>query len=115
MAQRTEITLIDDIDGKAADETVKFALDGVHYEIDLAERNARKLRASLQAWASKARRARGGTSARRSPSSSGGARQHNERLAAIREWAKKNGHQVSGRGRIAASVQEAYDVAHQGR
>lgn len=89
MAQRTEITLIDDIDGKAADETVKFALDGVDYEIDLAERNARKLRASLQGWASKARRARGGTGTRRNAPSAAGAHQHGERLAAIRGWAIK--------------------------
>lgn len=112
MAQRTEITLIDDIDGKVADETVRFALDGVHYEIDLAERNARKLRASLQEWAGKARRARGDSSARRSPSLAVNARQHSERLAAIREWAKSTGHPVSDRGRIPASVQQAYNDAH---
>lgn len=112
MAQRTEITLIDDIDGKVADETVQFALDGVHYEIDLADRNARKLRASLQEWTSKARRARGGTSTRRNPTPTVGARQHSERLAAIREWAKNNSFPVSDRGRIAASVQQAYDHAH---
>lgn len=113
MSQRTEITLIDDIDGKTADETVRFAVDGVAYEIDLAERNARKLRASLQEWASKARRTRGGVNAKKGPSSTAGARQHSERLAAIREWAKNTGHPVSDRGRIAGSVQQAYDDAHQ--
>ena len=33
-------------------------------------------------------------------------------LAAVRDWAKSNGHQVSARGRISAAVQEAYDAAH---
>ena len=33
--------LVDDLDGGDADETVKFALDGVQYEIDLSERQRR--------------------------------------------------------------------------
>ena len=32
----------------------------------------------------------------------------------MREWAKSNGHQVSDRGRISVTVQEAYDAAHEG-
>lgn len=36
--------LVDDLDGGDADETVKFALDGVQYEIDLSASNAGKLR-----------------------------------------------------------------------
>ena len=34
------------------------------------------------------------------------------RVAAIREWARKTGHQVSERGRIAATVLAAYEAAH---
>ncbi len=33
-------------------------------------------------------------------------------LAAVRDWANSNGHQVSERGRISATVQAAYDAAH---
>ena len=33
-------------------------------------------------------------------------------LAAVREWARQNGHQVSDRGRISAEIQAAYDKAH---
>jgi hypothetical protein len=33
-------------------------------------------------------------------------------LSAVRAWARQNGHQVSDRGRIPASVQAAYDKAH---
>ena len=36
--------LVDDLDGGDADETVKFALDGIQFEIDLSEKNADKLR-----------------------------------------------------------------------
>jgi len=38
------IVLEDDLEGGKADETVKFALDGIQYEIDLSEKNAQKLR-----------------------------------------------------------------------
>ncbi|GMA89422.1 hypothetical protein GCM10025868_46720 [Angustibacter aerolatus] len=32
--------------------------------------------------------------------------------AAIRQWAKENGHEVSERGRISAAVMDAYAAAH---
>jgi hypothetical protein len=35
-----------------------------------------------------------------------------EQASAIREWARKNGHNVSDRGRIPASVVNAYEEAH---
>lgn len=35
-----------------------------------------------------------------------------ERTRVIREWAKANGYNVSPRGRVAASVIDAYDAAH---
>jgi hypothetical protein len=35
-----------------------------------------------------------------------------EQAGAIREWARRNGHQVSDRGRIPSSVVEAYESAH---
>ena len=56
MAQRIQVILEDDIDGGAAAETVTFALDGVTYEIDLSEDNARKLRDDLATWVGHARR-----------------------------------------------------------
>jgi len=35
-----------------------------------------------------------------------------EQLQAIREWAKAEGYEVSGRGRISRAIQEAFDAAH---
>ena len=35
MATKTTVVLEDDLDGGPADETVRFGLDGVEYEIDL--------------------------------------------------------------------------------
>lgn len=44
MATITTTTLVDDVDGTEAVETVGFALDGVTYEIDLSAVNASRLR-----------------------------------------------------------------------
>ena len=36
--QRIITELVDDIDGSKAEETVRFAIDGVEYEVDLSEK-----------------------------------------------------------------------------
>ncbi|HEY0639984.1 MAG TPA: Lsr2 family protein [Pseudonocardiaceae bacterium] len=108
MAQQTIVTLVDDLDGSEADQTVEFSLDGVSYEIDLSESNANKLRDALAGYVSHARRTGGRRrGAGRSP---GAARPgvDREQNAAIREWARKRGMKVSDRGRIPAEVLEAY-------
>ncbi|MCL2092006.1 MAG: Lsr2 family protein [Micrococcales bacterium] len=106
MAQKVQTLLIDDIDGSAADETVTFGLDGVSYEIDLTAANAAKLRDAIGVWVGSGRKVgRIGGRARRRPAGSGDAQ-------AIRDWAKANGYEVSGRGRISAQVRAAYEAAH---
>src|SRR5512144_2776003 len=81
--------LVDDLDGGDADETVKFALDGVQYEIDLSSANAEKLRdvfAQYIAHGTKVGRGGvvvGGRAAR----GRGGATADREQNKAIREWA----------------------------
>jgi hypothetical protein len=47
MAQRMEIQLFDDVDGTAATQTVRFAMDGRDFEVDLNDKNAPKLRKAL--------------------------------------------------------------------
>lgn len=108
MAQRVEVVLIDDLDGGDAAETVTFALDGVTYEIDLSENNAKKLRDDVAHWTGHARRSGGarGTARKR------GAGPKRSDLSAVREWARANGHSVSDRGRISGEIQAAYDKAH---
>jgi hypothetical protein len=109
MAQKVQVILVDDIDGGSADETVSFSLDGVSYEIDLSTKNATAFRDSLAQYVGTARkvgRSAGRGSARRR---SGGG---DNRTAQIREWARSNGHKVNERGRIPATVIEAYDKAH---
>jgi hypothetical protein len=115
MARKVQVILSDDLDENLpADETVSFALDGTSYEIDLAEKNAQEMREVFSRYVSAARKV-GRSSGRASGggrSRATGGRMDREQAGAIREWARRNGHQVSDRGRIPASVVEAYESAH---
>lgn len=117
MAQRTTVTLIDDIDGSEADETVEFGVDGVSYEIDLSDRNASALRDQLAEYVAHARR-RGRTTGRRATASARASRASSssttadrEQNKAIRDWARNHGYTVSERGRIPAEISQAYHRA----
>ena len=113
MAQKVQVQLIDDIDGSPADETVTFALDGISYEIDLTEDNAKTLRSALGEYIEKGRKASGGGSKRSAGNSkTNTARTKREDTQQIRQWAKDNGHNPSSRGRITASIIDAYNEAH---
>ncbi|CAM4062864.1 Lsr2 family protein [Nocardiopsis rhodophaea] len=106
MAQKVEVLLVDDLDGGDADETVKFALDGKNYEIDLSERNAKKLRDALAKFVGAGRKAggrAGGRGKARKAAPASGAD-----TAKIRAWAKEKGYDISERGRIPAEIREAY-------
>ena len=113
MARQVITTLIDDLDGKKADRTVEFSLDGTNYTIDLSEANAGKLRKALDPYinaGTRLGRAGARLSLRRSaPVRTAGSRDEN-RL--IREWAVANGHQISERGRIPQGVTDAYRAAN---
>jgi hypothetical protein len=109
VAQRTVVTLEDDIDGGDATETVSFAIDGVSYEIDLNDKNAAALRGAIALYVGAARKApRGGSSAARVRGRSG----RSVDLGVVRDWARANGYQVSDRGRVSAAIQSAHDAAH---
>jgi Lsr2 len=109
VAQKTVVTLVDDLDGGEADETVSFGLDGTSYEIDLSTSNAGKLRDALATYVG---------SARRSGRSSGGgggrgrARRTGGNSAAIRAWAREQGLNVNERGRIPGDIVTQYEKAH---
>jgi len=114
MAQKVVVQLVDDIDGsplKSARSTVAFALEGASYEIDLSDENRARLRSALAPYI-KAGRKVGGAAPRRGASSGRkAARKGGGEAAAIREWARANGHQVSERGRVSAELAAAYRAA----
>ena len=116
MARQVITTLIDDLDGKKADRSVEFSLDGTNYTIDLSEANAGKLRKALDPYITAGTRvgrasARGAVRHARvgAVSRPAGSRDENK---LIRDWAVQNGHQISERGRIPQSVSDAYRAAH---
>lgn len=106
MAQKVNITLVDDLDGSDASETVTFGLDGTTYEIDLNDRNAAALRDAIAGYVGHARKVTGGARrGRKAAASSSNTRD-------VREWARGQGLAVSERGRISGEIQQAYDAAH---
>jgi hypothetical protein len=115
MAQKVDVKYVDDLDGSPASGTVSFALDGKSYEIDLSDDNAARLRDALASFVAAARRSGAAGRRGRTPRPDGAAppaRADRELTAAIRTWARDNGHEVSERGRIPKAVVEAYQSAH---
>jgi hypothetical protein len=105
----TLVELIDDLDGGKAERSIAFGWDGNTYEIDLSKKNATALEKLLRPYVEAARKVRRPVARSARASTPAGRRPD---LGQIREWARANGLEVSDRGRIAASVQEAYDAAH---
>ncbi len=108
MAQKVTVALEDDLDGGPADETVRFAIGGTGYEIDLRASNAAAFRRQLAPFIAHARKAGQGPRRRAGRSTASRARSGD-----IRAWAKDQGIAVSERGRIPASVVEQYQAASQ--
>jgi hypothetical protein len=59
VAQNTAVHILDDLNGEPAEETVRFALDGVDYDIDLSAENAENLREALEIYLQHGRRTGG--------------------------------------------------------
>lgn len=113
MARR--IVFMDDLeegDVEADAGTITFSLEGTSYEIDLSQRNAAKLRGVLGPFIDHARRA-GRAAAPKSTggSKAGGSGYAPDQLQAIREWARRNGHNVSDKGRIPNDILLAFEQA----
>lgn len=116
MAKQTIVTLIDDIDGSAAAETITFGIDGASYVIDLNDKNAKKLRDAVATFVAHARREGSARTSRPASGSgrgrAGGARGDREHLQAVRAWARDNNKPVSDRGRVSRTLLDEYAEAH---
>ena len=113
MAQKVQILLVCDLHEGDVEgtESVSFALEGAAYEIDVCDKHGAELRDAFAPFVGAARRAgRAAAAGRRGRPAKAGS--DKERTVAIREWARKNGHKVSERGRLSAVVLAAYDAAH---
>jgi hypothetical protein len=106
---RTEYT--DDLDGSKAAGTVAFSYEGAAYEIDLSKMNAKAFGAAMAPYVAAARTVKTTRSTKTSRKRAS-RKSSTIDLAAVREWAAANGHDVSSRGRISALIIEAYQAAH---
>ena len=109
MAQKIQTLFIDDLDGSAAEGTVRFGLDGTEYEIDLNEEHAKALRDALAPYVSAARRANGGP--RRPVRTARRASANGLNTTEVREWAKAQGMDVKDRGRVPAELVVKFKAA----
>jgi hypothetical protein len=114
VARKTEVTLVDDIDGGAAEETLSFTLDGATYQIDVSSKRADELRATLWPFINKARRMGRDGARLRSTGAGTPTRNHRAQNKAIRDWARGKKIDLSDRGRIPHRIVEQYQ-ADQGR
>ena len=109
MAQKIQTLFIDDLDGSAAEGTLRFGLDGTEYEIDLNEKHAEALREALARYVSAARRVSG--AARRPARTGRRAPATGPNTTEVREWAKAQGIEVKDRGRVPADLVVKFKTA----
>ena len=102
MASKTITTLVDDVDGSEADETIQFGIDGATWEIDLSRQHAGELREALNQYIWHGRKV-GGRTGRKSL-----VRADNR---AIRKWAEARGIPINAKGRVSADVLDQYRAA----
>ena len=107
MAKKTIETFYSDLSGKEIEDggTVSFGFDGTSYEIDLTATERAAFEKAFEPYTGAARKI---TAARRGRSAASSS--HDPK--AIRQWAAENKIDVPTRGRIPASVVEAYQSAN---
>lgn len=111
MAKKTIEKFFSDLSGEEIDSTsptVSFVFDGVGYEVDLTLAERETFEKAVAPYIAVGRRAgRPGRKASSSASATGGpdAKQ-------VRAWAQEQGLDVPARGRVPASIVEAYEAAH---
>lgn len=107
---RTVIDVIDDLTGEidAAAEKVEFAYRGTAYEIDLGPASAARLDEAMAPFIQVARKVK--KTSKKAPAKTTPAQA--EESARIREWARRNGHNVAPVGRVDRAIVAAYHEAH---
>jgi hypothetical protein len=113
MAKEMLETLVDDLDGSPAAETIRLGWNGDWCEIDLSKRNAATLSRTLDRYWAVARPVAGdGWARRRAKPARTRSKKSNRDPKTIRAWAVANGIDVPTRGRIPAVVERQYDEAN---
>jgi hypothetical protein len=109
MAKKTVEKFYSDLSGDEVDTpspTVTFTFDGVGYEVDLTEAERQAFADAVAPYIAVGRRAAG-----RAASSRTASRKSGVDAKAVREWAQEQGLDVPARGRVPASLIQAYQDA----
>jgi len=109
VAQKVQTLIVDDLNGSAAEGTVRFGLDGTDYEIDLNAEHAQAFRGALARYVSAGRRVSGGV--RRQARGGRRASANGVNSTEVREWAKAQGMEVKDRGRVPAELVVKFKAA----
>jgi hypothetical protein len=106
---KTTVEMTDDLDGNPADVTIEFAFDGVSYEIDLSNENAKEMREFLADHIAAGRvvsKPKGKVKAKATDANG-----VTLDLSKVRVWANSNGYTVGAKGRIPQTILDAYKDA----
>lgn len=107
-----QMVFVDDLTGEPGASTRSVVFDGTTYEIDLTDASFDKLREALRPFLEAGRVARNGSASRsRSKAPVRKPQQLADAPSTIRAWADSNGVECPRRGRIPASVVDAYELA----
>lgn len=120
MSTKTLVSLVSDIDGADADESIEFGWEGRALVIDLTTKQADKFRAAVERYVNAARPVASANGHAPKGRVRPGRVNTAERLALVRAWAQSaEGRtkvaeaglpEVADRGRIAVKVYELYDA-----
>jgi hypothetical protein len=111
MAKTTIVQVSDDLDGSANASEVRFAFEGTEYTIDLSSKHRKALEKALRPYVEAGTRVSGRRSGATRSACSTRSGNSAVDLAAVRAWARENGHQVSDRGRLPKTVLDAYTAS----
>ncbi len=118
MAKQTVVSLIDDLDGSEATQTIEFSYKSKPYKLDLNDNNAAELEEALAPYIAAAQNEAvdGGTTRRtrsgRPQATSSGQSGRDYDPKVVRAWAQANNVEVSPRGRVSAKVVEQFRAAN---
>lgn len=111
MAQRTNVTYVSDLSGSDITDndapSVSFSYDGTDYTIDLTSKEAEKFYSVVKPYVDAGTKVTGGKRNGTKKATKNGPDPKD-----VRGWAKDNGIDVPDRGRIPASVMDAYNGAN---
>ncbi len=112
MARKTVEKFYSDLSGteiEGPSPTVAFVFDGVGYEVDLTPSERASFEDAVKPYIAIGRRVGART---RAASSGGSGSSGGPSAKDVRAWAQEQGLDVPARGRVPASVLDAYSAAH---